>query len=297
VRLEASDLGVRFGDAAVLDGVSLRLAEGRVLGIVGPNGAGKSTLLRCLYGALRPAAGTVTLDGTCVAAAGPLWVAQRVGVVPQAVAPRFPHVVADFVAMGRYPHETARGRRDPEDDVAVRRAMAATGVGTFAERTVDRLSGGEFRRVLFAQVLAQEPSVLLLDEPLQQLDLGNQLQTMELVRRFVEEPGHSAAAVLHDLGMAARCCDDLLLLDRGRVLASGTPEEVLTPSNLARAYGVEAVVRTSDVTGAVEVIPVRADGAPRDAAFRALRVVESRQVESGTLAHGLGEAGRRASLG
>ena len=296
MRLEASGVTVRFGAATVLDRVSARLAEGRVLGIIGPNGAGKSTLLRCLYGALRPSEGTVTLEGMSVPDAGPLWVAQRVGVVPQAVSPRFPHVVGDFVAMGRYPHETARGRPDPEDAEAVRRAMGTTGIAPLAGRTVDRLSGGEFRRVLFAQVLAQEPSVLLLDEPLQQLDLKHQLQTMGLVRRFVGGSGRSAAAVLHDLGMAARCCDDLLLLHAGRVLASGTPGEVLTASNLRRAYDVEAVVRVSDVTGAVEVIPVRTDEAPTDAACSTSPVVEA-CAEPRSFVRRLGEGAGHASRG
>lgn len=264
--LTATDVSARLDGALVLRGASLRVEPGKLAGIVGPNGAGKSTFLRCLHGALRPAAGEVRIDGRDVAAAKPGWIARRVGVVPQSAAPRFPYRVADYVALGRFPFTDG----DPDGDVApsgpaaeiVARAMSDAGVERLAARTVDRLSGGEFRRVLLAQVLAQEPRFLLLDEPLQQLDLRHQIALMDFVAEFVRRPGRSAVAVLHDLGMAARYCDEVLVLDGGAVHAAGRPRDVLTAATLRDVWGVDAAVGECPATGLLQIVPLRPTAVP-----------------------------------
>lgn len=264
--LTATGVAARLDGVEVLRGASLRLEPGKFAGIVGPNGAGKSTFLRTLHGALRPAAGEVRIDGRDVAAARPGWIARRVGVVPQSAVPRFPYRVADYVGLGRFPFTDG----DADPDVApsgtaaeiVARAMSDAGVEDLADRTVDRLSGGEFRRVLLAQVLAQEPRFLLLDEPLQQLDLRHQIALMDFVAAFVRRPGRSAVAVLHDLGMAARYCDEVLVLDGGSVHAAGAPRDVLTTATLRDVWGVDAAVGECPATGLLQIVPLRPTAVP-----------------------------------
>jgi iron complex transport system ATP-binding protein len=171
--------------------------------------------------------------------------------------------VDEFVRMGRYARESFFGAPGEGDGDAVRGALADVGMSEFALRSVRELSGGEFRRVLIAQALAQETPVLLLDEPVQQLDLLHQIEVMELVRRLAHRAGSAAVAVLHDLGLAARYCDEIVLLARGGVAAAGRPEDVITEANVRDVYGVEAVVDRCAATGAVRVVPVRPT--PREA--------------------------------
>lgn len=256
-RLAASSVAFAYGEAPAIEGVSLELRAGSVLGLVGPNGAGKSTLLRCLHRGVQATAGSIVVDGDALEALRPREIARRIALVPQFSSPGFPFRVDELVAMGRYPVETAAGPATANERVAVRRALDRAGVLALADRAISELSGGEFRKVLIAQALAQETGVLLLDEPLQNLDLRHQLEVMELVRELAERERVAVATVLHDLSMAARFCDELLLLDRGRAVARGTPEEVLTRANLQRVYGIEADVRPCAATGRLEVVAVR----------------------------------------
>lgn len=256
MRLAVEDVAFGYGRKMIIDGVSLEVTEGSLTGLVGPNGAGKSTLLRCMYGVLRPARGRVLLDDRSVSTLGRREIARLLGVVPQSCTPTFPVSVEQFVGMGRYARERFLGGATGEDARVVRSCLAELGIVELAPRPVDELSGGEFRRVLIAQALAQEPRILLFDEPVQQLDLLHQLEVMDFARSFTRRPGASGVVVLHDLGLAARYCDRLALLHDGRILASGTAREVLTASNLRTAYGVDAVVRECPETGALEVIPL-----------------------------------------
>ncbi len=272
--LSASDLAFGYGARAVLDGVSLDVAEGSLVGLVGPNGAGKSTLLRLLHGALRPKRGRVLLEGVDLARLSHAEIARRLAVVPQTAHPAFPVSVAYFVGMGRFAREPFLGGPTEADRVVVRRCLEEMGLAALADRPVDELSGGEFRRVLIAQALAQEPRVILFDEPVQQLDLLHQLEVMTFARAFARRGGTAGVIVLHDLGLAARWCDTLVLLHGGRVLAHGAPSEVLRADLLRTAYGVETSISTCDATGTLQVIPVAAarggvgsapDGASRSA--------------------------------
>ncbi len=254
--LSATDLSFGYGDRAVLDGVSLEVPEGRLVGLVGPNGAGKSTLLRLMHGALRPRRGRVLLEGDDVARLSRAELARRLAVVPQTAHPAFPVSVAYFVGMGRFAREPFLGGPTEADRVVVRRCLAEMGLGALAERPVDELSGGEFRRVLIAQALAQEPRVILFDEPVQQLDLLHQLEVMTFARAFTRRGGTAGVIVLHDLGLAARWCDALVLLHGGKVLAQGAPAEVLRTDLLRIAYGVETSITTCEATGTLHVIPI-----------------------------------------
>lgn len=268
MNLAATGLRFAYGGAPVLAGVDLDVPEGTFVGLVGRNGVGKSTALRCLAGAVRPSAGRVTLDGRDLATLRPAERARAIAVVPQASHPAFAVDVAYFVGMGRYAREPFLGGPTPRDREVVARCLAETGLTALAHRPVDALSGGEWRRVLVAQALAQEPRCLLLDEPVQQLDLRHQLEVMAFVRAFSRRGGTAALAVLHDLGLAARWCDRLVLLHDGRVLAAGTPDEVLRPDVLRVAYGVEVAVARHPATGALEVVALRPADGPADAGAR-----------------------------
>jgi iron complex transport system ATP-binding protein len=260
VRLVANDVVCGYGAEPVLDGVTVSTTEGALVGLVGPNGAGKSTLLRCFHGSLRPSRGQVLLDGTDLSLWSRREIARVVGVVPQASSPAFPVSVAYFVGMGRFARERFLGGPTRLDLEVVQRSLREMGLDGLAHRPVDELSGGEFRRVLIAQALAQEPNVLLFDEPVQQLDLLHQLEVMEFARSFTRRPGASGLVVLHDLGLAARFCDRLVLMYRGRVLAEGSADEVLTPDHLRVAYGVEVVIERLAETGLISVVPLARSG-------------------------------------
>jgi len=256
VKLSVSDLAFAYDREPILDGVSLDVAEGSLIGLVGPNGAGKSTLLKCMYGALRPQRGRVLVDGTDLATLRPAEIARILAVVPQSCSPAFPVSVAYFVGMGRFAREPFLGGPTETDRAAVHRCLDEMGLRGYARRPVDELSGGEFRRVLIAQALAQEPQVLLFDEPVQQLDLLHQLEVMGFARSFTRRGGTAGIIVLHDLGLAARYCDTIALLDRGRIVASGSPDEVLNAGNLRAVYGVEASVQRCPATGTLQVVPL-----------------------------------------
>jgi len=256
VRLAATEVVFAYGPTPVLDGVSLEIPDGALIGLVGPNGAGKSTLLKCMYGALRPGSGRIMVNGTDLSTLRPADIARILAVVPQSSSPAFPISVAYFVGMGRFAREPFLGGPTEADRTVVHRCLDEVGLGDYARRPVDELSGGEFRRVLIAQALAQEPQVLLFDEPVQQLDLLHQLEVMELARGFTRRGGTAGAVVLHDLGLAARFCDSIALLHRGRIVALGGPDEVLNVENLRSVYGVETSLQRCPATGTLQVVPL-----------------------------------------
>ena len=233
--------GLRFGydGRSVLHDVGFEAAPGRVLGLLGPNGSGKTTALRLLYGSLRPAAGRVSVAGRPLTTLRPREIARRIAVVVQETEADTILTVREMVTLGRLPRLRTFQRTGPEDRRAVDAALARVGATHLAPRAFADLSGGERQRVLVARALAQEADFLLLDEPTNHLDIRYQHEVLGLVR----EVATSAVVVLHDLNLAARYCDDLVLLDRGRVAAAGTPESVLDPAVLERVYGI-GVTRT-----------------------------------------------------
>ncbi|MFE9258780.1 ABC transporter ATP-binding protein [Streptomyces sp. NPDC006879] len=229
----------------LLDAVDLSAAAGLTVGLVGPNGSGKTTLLRCVYGALRPDAGRILLDGLDVGSVRVRDRARRIAVVPQDATGTFGLTVREVVSMGRSPHKRFWEADGPDDVRRVDAALARVGVNPLAERAFDGLSGGERQRVLIARALVQEPGLLALDEPTNHLDIRYQLEILSLVRGL----GTTNLVVLHDLNLAAAYCDLLYVLDAGRVVASGPPVEVLTERVLAEVYGVRASVGVHPTTG------------------------------------------------
>jgi iron complex transport system ATP-binding protein len=234
--LAARDLGLQLGGATVLDGVSLAIPRGAVTAIIGPNGAGKSSLLGCLAGLRVPARGQVTLDEAALATVPARLRAQRIGYLPQVAEVNWDVDVATLVALGRLPH-AGRWRQNAGDAAAIAAALAAIDMGRMAHRIVGTLSGGERARALLARVLAGQPEYLLADEPLANLDPGHQLDSLACLRAAATA-GAGVVIVLHDLGHALRVADQIVLLDAGRVVAAGVPDDVLTPERIAAVYGV-----------------------------------------------------------
>ena len=237
--LIAQEVGVALSGRCVLDGISLSLPPGRLVALVGPNGAGKTTLLRALAG-LVSSTGSIEVGGERLSALALRERARRFGYLPQGHVVHWPLPARDVVALGRYPHgATDPGRLSPEDERAVTRAMQATNVNAFAERPVTELSGGERSRVALARVLAVEAPVVLADEPTASLDPRYQIDVM-LTLRNAADRGVLVLVVTHDLGLAARFADIVLVLSGGRLVAQGTPQEALSEQLMADVFRVSA---------------------------------------------------------
>nr|WP_241431931.1 ATP-binding cassette domain-containing protein [Natrialba chahannaoensis] len=246
--MTVTDLSLSFGDLCVLEDASLSIEPGEFVGFVGPNGAGKTTLLRAISGAITPDSGTVTIDDTDVHAVSSRASSRLVAVVPQDTSLSFSFPVRDVVEMGRHPHRSRFAAPTHEDRDAVERALERTRTTDLAERPIDEVSGGQRQRVVLARAVAQETPALLLDEPTASLDVNHQIETLELVRELVDS-GRTAVAAIHDLDLAARYCDRLVVLADGAVHDVGTPNEVLTADALAEAFDANATVTTNPVTG------------------------------------------------
>jgi iron complex transport system ATP-binding protein len=248
--ITAEGICVELAGKRVLEDVTLSAEDGFV-GLVGPNGAGKTTLLRAMNGVAEPEDGVTFVGGDLVSSLSSRETARRVATLPQSTDVSFEFTVEEVVRMGRHPYASRFGG-SAEDDAAVREAMERVDVAAFADRSVHEVSGGERQRVLLARCLAQDADVFLLDEPTASLDVARAVETLSLVRSLVEE-GHTAVAAIHDLDLAARFCDELVLLDDGEVVASGPPEEVVTSGNVESVFGAPARVETDPATGAPRV--------------------------------------------
>ena len=250
--VSARGLSYEVDAETLLDGVTMHAGRGQLVGLIGANGAGKTTLLRAVSGILGYRDGTVRLEGADLESLSSREIAAGLALVPQIAPYTHGFTSIELVLMGRYPHLGRFQIEGKEDDRIARDAMRLTETEQFADRTLDTLSGGERQRVFVSRALAQQPRVLLLDEPTSNLDVLHQLKVFDLVRRLVDD-GLTAIAAIHDLNMAARYCDRLVLLSRGRVIAEGTPADVLTAETIESAFGVRAAVYREPVTGSLAV--------------------------------------------
>ncbi|PCN48207.1 cobalamin/Fe3+-siderophore ABC transporter ATP-binding protein [Curtobacterium sp. 'Ferrero'] len=260
--LEARRLAVGYDRHPVLADLDLRIERGTVTTFLGANGCGKSTLLKALGRVLRPQSGEVLLDGEPIRRRPGRAVARRLAILPQSpVAPAGTSVL-DLVLRGRNPHQSWARPWTAEDAAVAEQAIAATGLTAVAHRDVASLSGGQRQRAWIALVVAQQAETLLLDEPTTYLDLAHQLDVLRLVRRLNREHGSTVVMVLHDLSLAARYSDRLVVLHDGGVAADGAPADVLTPALLERAFGLHARVVPDPVTGTPMVVPEERDDDP-----------------------------------
>jgi len=252
--VEVRDLLFRYDGGFELSVDSLDAEEGEVVALLGPNGSGKTTLLLCIAGILRPARGIVRVAGREISKLSRREIAELIGLVPQEHHPTFPYAVLDFVVMGRAAYVGLFASPGEGDYKAAERALEAVGMSHLANRPYTQVSGGERRLVLVARALAQEPRLLLLDEPTAYLDFKNQIKVLSVVKKLVEREGLAALVTLHDPTLAASFSNRVVLMDSGRVVASGPPEEVVTADRLEEVYGVP--VRIVRIGGASAIVPV-----------------------------------------
>jgi iron complex transport system ATP-binding protein len=244
VVIRAERLTKRYGANLAVDHIDLEVGAGEIVGILGPNGSGKTTLLRMLAGTRHPQRGTVTLDETPLERLSRAALARRMAVVPQETQLAFDYTAAEVAMMGRYPHLRAFQIEGPSDIAVVEEALAATGTLHLKDRPFATLSGGEKQRVVIASALAQigDEGVLLLDEPTASLDLRYQLEIADLLKALHRDRQIAIVISTHDLALAGTLCDRIALIRDGAIVASGAPDEALTPDNIRDVYGVHAEV-------------------------------------------------------
>ncbi|MFF3994161.1 ABC transporter ATP-binding protein [Streptomyces cyaneofuscatus] len=254
-RLAARGVTVGYGGRAVIDDLDVVIPSGVVTTIIGPNGCGKSTLLRTLTRLLKPASGTVVLDGEDIDRLRTRDVAKKLGLLPQAPVAPEGLTVGDLVARGRHPHQSWLRQWSSDDAEVVERALAMTGVADLADRPVDSLSGGQRQRVWISMTLAQGTDLLLLDEPTTYLDLAHAIDVLDLVDDL-HESGCTVVMVLHDLNLATRYSDNLIVMRAGSILAQGHPRDVITAELLHEAFGLQAKVIDDPVGDRPLIVPI-----------------------------------------
>jgi iron complex transport system ATP-binding protein len=254
-RLAARGVTVGYGARTVIDDLDVAIPPGVITTIIGPNGCGKSTLLRTLSRLLKPSKGTVVLDGDDIARLRTRDVARKLGLLPQAPVAPEGLTVADLVARGRHPHQSWLRQWSSDDADVVERALAMTGVSDLADRPVDALSGGQRQRVWISMTLAQGTDLLLLDEPTTYLDLAHAMDVLDLVDDL-HESGCTVVMVLHDLNLAARYSDNLIVMRDGSILAQGHPRDVLTAELLHEAFGLNAKIIDDPVGDRPLIVPI-----------------------------------------
>ncbi|AMT93659.1 iron-dicitrate transporter ATP-binding subunit [Brevibacterium linens] len=257
--LIAENLDLAYDQRQIVSDLDVSIPDGKFSIIVGPNACGKSTLLRALARLLPPAKGTVLLDGNNIEKMKTKKIAQRLGLLPQSSIAPDGITVAELVSRGRHPHQSFLRQWTDADEAAVLSALRATNTEELSSRLVDELSGGQRQRVWVAMVLAQETSLLLLDEPTTFLDVAYQIELLDLFSQLNHEYGHTLVAVLHDLNQACRYADEIIAMKDGAIIAQGPPETIITSELVHEVFGIECTVIDDPVTGA----PMIVAGAPK----------------------------------
>lgn len=254
-RLRAESVSVGYGEEPVVRDLSLVVPDGQVTTIIGPNGCGKSTLLRAMARLLKPSSGRVVLDDEPIDELATKEVARRLALLPQSPIAPDGLVVRDLIGRGRHPHQRWFSQWSPEDERIVEAALEMTDTAALRDRPIDQLSGGQRQRAWIAMTLAQDTDLMLLDEPTTYLDLAHQVEVLDLVTRLNRERSRTVVMVLHDLNLAARYSDLIVVMKDGVIAAQGTPLEVFTPAMLSATFGLDADVIPDPRTGLPIVVP------------------------------------------
>ena len=256
IRLSAQEVTLGYGDRVVVDGLSIDIAPGVVTTVIGPNGCGKSTLLRALGRLLRPRQGRILLDGMAISSMKTKDVARIVGLLPQSPVAPEGLTVADLVARGRHPHQSWIRQWSATDESEVTTALEATGIADLADRALDELSGGQRQRAWISMALAQGTDILLLDEPTTYLDLAHSIEVLDLVDRLHCDLGRTVVMVLHDLNLAIRYSDQLIVMREGRIVAQGAPTDIISVALLREVFDLDASVLEDPVSGRPMIVPI-----------------------------------------
>lgn len=254
-RIQGCDLTLEYEDCAVFRGLDVAIPDGEVTVIIGPNGCGKSTLLKTLCRLFNPTQGQVYLDEKAVSQFSQKSFAQQVGLLPQRASAPEGIRVKDLVSRGRYPYQRLFKQWTTDDELAVREAMALTGVAPLAERAVDTLSGGQRQRVWIAMVLAQQTPIVFLDEPTTYLDIAHQFELLELCRQLNREQGRTIVIVLHELNQAFRYADQLIVMFEGRIAAQGVPEAIVSPQMIRQVFDLDCVIISDPIANTPMIVP------------------------------------------
>ncbi len=255
ISFTGEDLYVSYGGPKIIEGLNVVIPSGEVTAIIGPNGCGKSTLLKALSRILTPEEGSVRLDGTDIKSIPTREVARKLGILTQNHREPEAISVSDLVRRGRYPHQGIFDQWSTEDQNAVDRALEVTGLGEHKEETVDELSGGQKQRAWIAMILAQDSTLMLLDEPTTHLDIPHQMEILEMLVKLSVHEGRTIVLVLHDINMASRYCTNLIGMKEGKILTTGKPSKVVTTEMVESIFGLKALVIEDPVTGSPLCIP------------------------------------------
>jgi iron complex transport system ATP-binding protein len=247
--IEVNSIFFRYHQDWVLRDISFQVRKGEFVGVIGPNGSGKTTLLKILYRLLSPQRGEVLFDRLSLKKMSRREIAKKIAVVAQETYPAFPFRAIEMVLMGRSPYLGHLMFESPKDLEIAKKAMEWTEILPISQRSIDELSGGERKRVFIARALAQEPEMILLDEPTSNLDIHHQVEFLDLVLSLNREKGLTILMASHDLNLASEYCDRLILLQHGRIYHMGPPEEVMTQENIETVYGCEVLVDRNPVSG------------------------------------------------
>jgi iron complex transport system ATP-binding protein len=254
--IEAFNIRYAYQSREVLKGVTISLLPQELIGLLGPNGSGKTTLIKVLSKTLEPIAGQVFLDGKSLDELSYREIAKRMGIVPQETMLDFAFTAYEVVMMGRNPYMSRFQGETKEDEEIVKEAMKITNTLEFAERLITELSGGEKQRVILARALAQNPKILLLDEPTSHLDITYQIEILNLIRDLIRKRNIAALAALHDPNLAAQFCDKIILMKEGEIYDFGTPKDVLNSENLKKVFNVDVIVKQHPVYGSIYILPL-----------------------------------------
>ena len=253
VKLKIKDVEFSYASVPILKNVCIELRASEMLSVVGPKGAGKSTLLRCIDRILKPQRGSILLDEREIKEMSRMELAKKMGYIPQSSAQVFPATVFDTVLLGRRPH--VGWRSSEKDTKMVLEMLQMLNIKSFAMRDINELSGGQQQKVFIARALTQEPDVLLLDEPTSNLDIKHQLEVMDIIKNIVREKGIAAIMAIHDLNLASRYADRIVMMNGGEIFDAGDAAAVLTPENIKHVYDVEVKVNNHD--GRPYIVPIR----------------------------------------